>query len=168
MYFPFTRRRRGCSHWPGFQLRPLARCPRGDHWLAERSAEGVAANRLMFFHGNAGYALMRTQYPFNFERLDGGKSWEVYLFEYPGFGARPGRSRAGAVHRGGDGGAEDPAGARLATHLSASGNRWAAAWLVKLAARVPTRSPGFFSSRLTPASLMSRRESFGFCLSAGC
>lgn len=49
-----------------------------------------AANRLVLFHGNTGYALHRTHYLDGFEQLDGGKLWEVYLFEYPGFGARPG------------------------------------------------------------------------------
>ncbi|MEI9896499.1 MAG: alpha/beta fold hydrolase [Chthoniobacter sp.] len=50
-----------------------------------------AAHRLVLFHGNAGYALMRTHYIDGFEQLDGGRLWEVYLFEYPGFGARPGK-----------------------------------------------------------------------------
>jgi pimeloyl-ACP methyl ester carboxylesterase len=51
----------------------------------------AAANRLIVFHGNAGYALMRTHYIEGFQRLGDGKLWEVYIFEYPGYGARPGR-----------------------------------------------------------------------------
>jgi uncharacterized protein len=58
-------------------------------WKSLRSGT-PAANRLVLFHGNTGYALHRTHYLDGFEQLDGGKLWEVYLFEYPGFGARPG------------------------------------------------------------------------------
>ncbi|MDB6150790.1 MAG: hypothetical protein JWQ44_2238 [Chthoniobacter sp.] len=49
-----------------------------------------AENRLLVFHGNAGYALHRLQYVGGFEQVNGGRTWEVYLFEYPGYGARPG------------------------------------------------------------------------------
>jgi pimeloyl-ACP methyl ester carboxylesterase len=58
-------------------------------WKSARNGP-PAANRLVIFHGNAGYALMRTQYLAGFGNLDGGRLWEVYLFEYPGFGARSG------------------------------------------------------------------------------
>jgi pimeloyl-ACP methyl ester carboxylesterase len=58
-------------------------------WKSARPRQ-PAANRLVLFHGNTGYALHRTHYLDGFEQLDGGKLWEVYLFEYPGFGARPG------------------------------------------------------------------------------
>jgi pimeloyl-ACP methyl ester carboxylesterase len=50
-----------------------------------------AANRLMVFHGNAGCALMRTHFIDGFERVHDGRFWEVVLFEYPHFGARPGQ-----------------------------------------------------------------------------
>ena len=53
--------------------------------------EPAAANRLVLFHGNAGYALMRTHYIDGFQRLGDGKLWEVYIFEYPGYGARSGK-----------------------------------------------------------------------------
>ena len=49
-----------------------------------------ATARLVVFHGNAGYALHRTFYLDAFQSLDGGAKWEVFLFEYPGYGARPG------------------------------------------------------------------------------
>lgn len=50
----------------------------------------LPANRLVLFHGNTGFALLRTHYIDGFQQLDDGHLWEVYLFEYPGFGARPG------------------------------------------------------------------------------
>lgn len=50
-----------------------------------------ARARILILHGNAGYALDRTRYIEALEQVDGGRSWEVILFEYPGFGARSGR-----------------------------------------------------------------------------
>jgi pimeloyl-ACP methyl ester carboxylesterase len=50
---------------------------------------GKNARRLVVFHGNAGYAMHRTYYAAGFLALD--SDWEVYLFEYPGYGARPGK-----------------------------------------------------------------------------
>ena len=52
--------------------------------------ESRAANRLVVFDGNTGYALHRRHYLRGFEKLDRGGLWEVFLFEYPGYGARPG------------------------------------------------------------------------------
>ena len=49
-----------------------------------------AANRLVVFHGNAGRALDRSYYVDGFEVLGGGADWEVWSFEYPGYGSRSG------------------------------------------------------------------------------
>jgi pimeloyl-ACP methyl ester carboxylesterase len=46
-------------------------------------------NRLLVFHGNAGFAQHRTYYRDGFGGV-GGARWEVFVFEYPGYGARPG------------------------------------------------------------------------------
>ncbi len=59
-------------------------------WKRANKLGKTAANRLIVFHGNAGNALDRMPYSEGFEKLDGGALWEVYLFEYPGYGARPG------------------------------------------------------------------------------
>lgn len=48
------------------------------------------ANRLIVFHGNAGFALARSHFIAGFAGLKDGTLWDVHLFEYPGFGARPG------------------------------------------------------------------------------
>ncbi len=45
--------------------------------------------RLLVFHGNAGCALDRLHYADGFETLGNGE-WEVFLFEYPGYGPRAG------------------------------------------------------------------------------
>ena len=47
-------------------------------------------NRLLVFHGTAGYALDRQYIVQGFASLQEGKLWAIYLFEYPGYGARPG------------------------------------------------------------------------------
>ncbi len=48
-------------------------------------------NRLVVFHGNAGYAMHRIYYAYGFHSIpDGPATWELFLFEYPGYGARPG------------------------------------------------------------------------------
>jgi pimeloyl-ACP methyl ester carboxylesterase len=59
-------------------------------WKSRTRGEERARNRLLVFHGNAGYALHRAAYVEGFQRLEGGRVWEVYLFEYPGYGSRPG------------------------------------------------------------------------------
>ncbi len=53
-----------------------------------RSAEG-GGKRVVVFHGNAGHALYRQYYAAGF--LAQGADWSVYLFEYPGYGARSGK-----------------------------------------------------------------------------
>jgi pimeloyl-ACP methyl ester carboxylesterase len=55
-------------------------------WRSNTAEE--KARRVVVFHGNAGYALHRDYYVAGF--LAQGRDWEVYLFEYPGYGARPG------------------------------------------------------------------------------
>ena len=59
-------------------------------WRPPRTANR-AANRMLVFHGNAGFALHRTYYADGFGALDQGAKWEVHLFEYPGYGARAGQ-----------------------------------------------------------------------------
>jgi len=51
-----------------------------------------ARNRMLVFHGNAGYALHRDYFVAGFQAL--GDEWEVFLFEYPGYGAREGAPSA--------------------------------------------------------------------------
>jgi uncharacterized protein len=51
---------------------------------------GGGANKLLVFHGNAGNAVHRSNYADGFCGLNGGKLWDVWICEYPGYGARPG------------------------------------------------------------------------------
>jgi pimeloyl-ACP methyl ester carboxylesterase len=58
-------------------------------------APGDDARRVVVFHGNAGYALHRDYYVAGF--LAQPQHWEVYLFEYPGYGARPGEPSESSI-----------------------------------------------------------------------
>jgi hypothetical protein len=66
---------------------------------SEQRPDGPPANRLLVFHGNAGYALNRAHFIRGFEQLDQGRRWEVYVFEYPGYGARPGAANEPSITR---------------------------------------------------------------------
>jgi pimeloyl-ACP methyl ester carboxylesterase len=66
---------------------------------AWRDSEGMAIGwktpgnpgaryRMLVFHGNAGYALDRNYFVTGLREL--GNQWDVFLFEYPGYGAREG------------------------------------------------------------------------------
>lgn len=62
-------------------------------WHTDNAGSGL--RRLVVFHGNAGYALHRNYYVHGFRSLE--QQWEVYLFEYPGYGARPGPPSEAAI-----------------------------------------------------------------------
>ena len=47
-----------------------------------------ARYRMLVFHGNAGYALNRGYFVAGLQQL--GNQWDVFLFEYPGYGSREG------------------------------------------------------------------------------
>ena len=59
-------------------------------WRQVPPAHGPATRRMVVFHGNAGTAFERSQYLMGFGRMDQGRTWQVFLFEYPGYDARPG------------------------------------------------------------------------------
>lgn len=59
-------------------------------WKARSRPGATPTNRMVVFHGNAGFALLRSHFVEGFGGLDEGRLWDVHLFEYPGFGARRG------------------------------------------------------------------------------
>lgn len=61
-------------------------------WRRDAVRPEKPANKLVVFHGNAGNAVYREPYVAGFESLNEGRTWEVFLFEYPGYGARPGKT----------------------------------------------------------------------------
>lgn len=68
----------------------------GGEYLGWRSGgQDRARNRMVVFHGNAGHALHRDYFAAGLEAL--GDEWEVYLFEYPGYGGREGSPSADAI-----------------------------------------------------------------------
>lgn len=54
---------------------------------------GAARNRVVVFHGNGGMALDRADFVRALRNLRAGSLWDVYLFEYPGYGGREGEPR---------------------------------------------------------------------------
>jgi uncharacterized protein len=59
-------------------------------WQAPAPEGSGPLRRVVVFHGNAGMALDRTYYVQGFQWPPHRQRWEVYLFEYPGYGARSG------------------------------------------------------------------------------
>ncbi|MFP4069354.1 MAG: alpha/beta hydrolase [Opitutales bacterium] len=60
-------------------------------WRPEAGQAEPPGRRMVVFHGNAGNALDRTYFADCFSTVGGGAGeWEVFLFEYPGYGARAG------------------------------------------------------------------------------
>lgn len=68
----------------------------GGELIGWRRPRPDARARLVLFHGNAGTALDRSVYADGFE-----DTFDVYLFEYPGYGSRPGTPGAAAFVEGG-------------------------------------------------------------------
>ena len=59
-------------------------------WRSLLAGGETGRNRLLVFHGNAGFAVMRAHLVRGFEAIANGAAWEVTLFEYPHLGARRG------------------------------------------------------------------------------
>lgn len=57
-------------------------------WMARNQA---GSGRLVIFHGNAGHALGRAYFIEAFRGLGKAGFAEIYIFEYPGYGARSGK-----------------------------------------------------------------------------
>jgi pimeloyl-ACP methyl ester carboxylesterase len=67
-------------------------------WRRDATRISPAVNKLLVFHGNTGNAIYREHYIAGFESIDDGRQWEVFLFEYPGFGARPGKANRDSIN----------------------------------------------------------------------
>jgi uncharacterized protein len=60
-------------------------------WRSVGTGVPPLRSRLVVFHGNAGHSLYRSYYADGFHGLaEASPEWEILLFEYPGYGARPG------------------------------------------------------------------------------
>lgn len=66
-------------------------------WRTRRALLEPPKYRVVIFHGNAGMALHRNYFVDGFGRVGEGLRWEVILFEYPGYGARPGKPTESAI-----------------------------------------------------------------------
>jgi pimeloyl-ACP methyl ester carboxylesterase len=61
-----------------------------------------AKNRMLILHGNGGQAQTRTYLMDGLGALDGGKLWDFYCLEYPGYGWRGGNVNQTAIVADGD------------------------------------------------------------------
>ncbi len=66
------------------------------------AASGVPVDALLVFHGNAGFALDRIYFADGFSGTNGQPAFTVFLFEYPGYGARPGHPSESAFREAAD------------------------------------------------------------------
>jgi len=71
--------RSGMQAWRGLE----------NELIGWRPVGSSAKRRMLVFHGNAGYALHRSHYVKALSMLE--DPFEVFIFEYPGYGARSGR-----------------------------------------------------------------------------
>jgi len=62
-----------------------------------RSITGDPAHALLVFHGNGGFALGRNYEPLRRHVASNGTGPTLYLLEYPGYGARPGKPSSKAM-----------------------------------------------------------------------
>ena len=70
------------GRWQGWKIETGAVPPEGNRPRARA--------RALVFHGNAGMALNRSYYAELLSRFEASGPWEVYIFEYPGYGPRAG------------------------------------------------------------------------------
>ncbi len=69
----------------------------GGQIIGWRLPGPAARFRVVLFHGNAGCALDRAPFAEALGALANGRTWEVHLFEYPGYGARSGKPSRRAI-----------------------------------------------------------------------
>lgn len=70
-------------------------------WRRDAVRATKPENKLIVFHGNAGNAIYREPYVAGFGSLNDGRTWEVFLFEYPGYGARAGKTNRATLNAAG-------------------------------------------------------------------
>ncbi len=95
IYYPETARLEDLSSYAaaaGFQV---WRDSRGDYQGWRPTGRESARNRMLVFHGNAGQALHRDYFAGGLQAL--GDEWEVFLFEYPGYGPRADSPSAASI-----------------------------------------------------------------------
>jgi uncharacterized protein len=113
-----------------------------------KTPNASAANRLLVFHGNGGYALHREQLARGFQRMNGGALWQVHLFEYPGYGARNGAPSESAISE-----AAESALAMLGDRAFVLGESLGSGPAARLAGRFPEKVRGVML--VTPLSRLA-------------
>lgn len=83
-------RSQGLSPWRNAQGERIG-------WVARANAGSEARPTVVVFHGNAGSAVDRGYFAAGIRTATGPTPWEVYLFEYPGYGSRSGSPSESAI-----------------------------------------------------------------------
>ncbi|NLB56026.1 MAG: alpha/beta hydrolase [Lentisphaerae bacterium] len=70
-------------------------------WYLEPAIRASQTNTLVVFHGNAGYAIDRLYFAhgFQYHAIAPDVAWKVFLFEYPGYGGKPGKPSEKAIRQ---------------------------------------------------------------------
>jgi pimeloyl-ACP methyl ester carboxylesterase len=76
---------------PWNQPTPGTAAPEG--YVPRHFSDPAPRGTIVVFHGNGGWAAERTQYPEAF----GQRGFRTFLYEYPGYGGRPGRPRESTI-----------------------------------------------------------------------
>jgi uncharacterized protein len=66
-------------------------------WMTPPADAADSRPAVVVFHGNAGHAAHRAYYARGFAAATRDAPWQVYLFEYPGYGSRPGAPSESAL-----------------------------------------------------------------------
>ena len=104
IYYPYTLSTEQ-AHYQAQALGGEAWLDSSDQWQGWKITSGDQPinshrARAVVFHGNAGMALNRDYYADLLSGFEASGPWEVYIFEYPGYGPRPGKpSEAALVDR---------------------------------------------------------------------
>ncbi len=83
-------RQRGLQPWMGND---------GVLWGWMVGPANPTAQRALVLHGNAGWAGDRVYFADALAARPGGMAWEVFILEYPGYGARPGKPAESAFRK---------------------------------------------------------------------
>ena len=122
-------------------------------WRQVTPPTGKASQRMVVFHGNAGTAFERSQYLMGFGRMDQGRTWQVFLFEYPGYDARPGQAERNGCSARPDAKRSRNWPRRIRGRFISRANRSGAGVACALAGELPQRIAGVFL--MTPFAALS-------------
>ena len=113
-------------------------------WRADTNEPPTAADAMIVFHGNAGHALHRLYFARGLGQPPDDPAFIVYLFEYPGYGARPGRPGKPVILEAAAEALQLAAAAHPEGRVFLTGESLGSGVAAHLAGRYPDRTAGLF------------------------